>query len=103
MYASNTARLAIEEFGNEISEEGSKEFRVVVMDDGSTSPPVVVVRQEFDGYGYRQEPCTLYEAGHEAVAWAGAARSWVLLPRTAGEARDNCLAAINAGGFAFPE
>jgi hypothetical protein len=67
MYASNTARLAIEEFGNEISEEGSKEFRVVVMDDGSTSPPVVVVRQEFDGYGYRQEPCTLYEAGHEAV------------------------------------
>jgi hypothetical protein len=103
MYTSNTARLAIEEFGVEISEEGSKEFRVVVMDDGSTSPPVVVTRLEFDGSCYRQEPCTLHEAGHEATQWAGAARSWVLLPKTAGAARDNCLAAINAGGFTFPE
>ena len=103
MYATQNARLAIEEFGSEISEEGSKEFRVTVMDDRSTSPPVVCTRQSFDGSHYTQEPVSLYEAGPEAVQWAGAARSWVLLPHTCGEARQNCLRAINAGGYNFPE
>lgn len=103
MYVTSNARLAIEEFGREISEEGTLEYRVVVMDDGSSSPPVVVTRQSFDGNHYHSEPVTIQEAGHEAIQWSGAARSWVLLARSSGEARRNCLNAINAGGYAFPE
>lgn len=99
MYTTAHARLAIEEFGAEIGPE-TREYRVVVMDDGSSNPPIRYERQNMDGDFTKVHPCAWEDLPSDARAWARAARAWVLAPHCVGEALAQCQREMAGTEFA---